>query len=159
MTRTSKSQLFHHFPGGKEELFLEVARFEADLVLEDPQPYLGALDSWAAWGRWRKAVIARYKAQGPHCPLASLMTQVSSIPGAAEVAMRCRIPLAVTDSRSRRDGPPSARRAAVAADAMTTQAQHPGTGMKALVGGSACWDPSGRCACQVQLRLRRRWAG
>jgi AcrR family transcriptional regulator len=86
VTRTSKSQLFHYFPGGKEELFLEVARFEAGRVLDDQQPYLGALDSWTAWDRWRKAVIARYKAQGVQCPMASLMNQVGSVPGAAEVS-------------------------------------------------------------------------
>ncbi|MFD0547667.1 TetR/AcrR family transcriptional regulator [Streptomyces mexicanus] len=86
VTRTSKSQLFHYFPGGKDELFLEVARLEADRVLDDQQPYLGALDSWAAWERWRKAVIARYRAQGAHCPLASLMSQVGNVPGAAEVS-------------------------------------------------------------------------
>ncbi|MEU2309738.1 TetR/AcrR family transcriptional regulator [Streptomyces misionensis] len=86
VTRTSKSQLFHYFPGGKDELFLEVARLEADRVLEDQQPHLGALDSWAAWERWRKAVIARYRAQGAHCPLASLLSQVGNVPGAAEVS-------------------------------------------------------------------------
>jgi len=86
VTRTSKSQLFHYFPGGKEELLLAVARMEADRVLDDQQPHLGALDSWAAWERWRKAVIARYREQGRQCPLASLMSQVSSVPGAAEVS-------------------------------------------------------------------------
>ena len=85
VTRTSKSQLFHYFPGGKEELFLEVARAEADRVLDDQRPHLDELDSWEAWERWRKAVIARYKAQGANCPLAALMSQVGSIPGAAEV--------------------------------------------------------------------------
>ena len=34
-TGTSKSQLFHYFPEGKEELLLEVARYEAERVLED----------------------------------------------------------------------------------------------------------------------------
>jgi AcrR family transcriptional regulator len=86
VTRTSKSQLFHYFPGGKEELFLEVARYEAARVIEDQQPHLGALDSWAAWDRWRRAVIARYRAQGQHCPLAALMSQVGSVPGAGEVS-------------------------------------------------------------------------
>lgn len=86
ITRTSKSQLFHYFPGGKEEIFLEVARLEADRVLEDQQPHLGSLDSWAAWERWRKAVIGRYKLQGPNCPLASLMNQVGNVPGAGEVS-------------------------------------------------------------------------
>lgn len=85
-TSTSKSQLFHYFPGGKEELLLAVARFEADRVLDDQQPHLGTLDSWAAWDRWQKAVIARYKAQGAQCPLAALMSQVGSVPGAAEVS-------------------------------------------------------------------------
>ena len=52
-TRTSKSQLFHYFPAGKDELLLAVARYEADQVLEDQQPYLGCLDSWEAWQHWR----------------------------------------------------------------------------------------------------------
>lgn len=86
ITRTSKGQLFHYFPGGKEELLLAVARLEAGRVLDDQQPHLGALDSWAAWGRWRAAVVARYRAQGRQCPLASLMNQIGSVPGAAEVS-------------------------------------------------------------------------
>ena len=32
------------------------------------------------------ALIERYRAQGPTCPLAALMSQVGSVPGAAEVA-------------------------------------------------------------------------
>ncbi|MFC7624159.1 hypothetical protein [Microlunatus sp. GCM10028923] len=51
MTRTSKGQLFHYFPGGKEELLLAVARHEADRVLDDQQPHLGDLTSWALAGR------------------------------------------------------------------------------------------------------------
>src|SRR5260370_36818894 len=47
-TQTSKSQLFHYFPAGKDELLLAVAQYEADQVLEDQQPYLGCLDSCAA---------------------------------------------------------------------------------------------------------------
>nr|WP_245594353.1 TetR/AcrR family transcriptional regulator [Actinospica robiniae] len=75
-TRTSKSQLFHYFPGGKDELLLAVAQYEADRVLEDQQPYLGCLDSWEAWGRWRDVVVQRYEEQGDHCPLGSLLLQV-----------------------------------------------------------------------------------
>ncbi|MFJ1846602.1 TetR/AcrR family transcriptional regulator [Streptomyces sp. NPDC088146] len=86
ITGTSKGQLFHYFPGGKEELLLAVARFEADRVIDDQQPHLGALTSWPAWARWRDAVVARYRAQGARCPLATLMDQVGSTPGAAEVA-------------------------------------------------------------------------
>ncbi|MCR3753927.1 TetR/AcrR family transcriptional regulator [Lentzea californiensis] len=85
ITGTSKSQIFHYFPDGKEQLFLAVARHEADRVLDDQQPHLGALTSWAAWERWRDSVIARYRAQGRHCPLGTLMGQVGSTPGAHEV--------------------------------------------------------------------------
>lgn len=86
ITGTSKSQLFHYFPDGKAQLLLEVARYEAERVIDDQQPHLGALTSWAAWRRWRDAVIARYRAQGRRCPLASLMSQVGNSPGAAEVS-------------------------------------------------------------------------
>ncbi|WP_328584417.1 TetR/AcrR family transcriptional regulator [Streptomyces sp. NBC_00370] len=84
-TGTSKGQLFHYFPGGKEELLLAVARAEADRVIADQQPHLGALTSWGAWENWRDAVVARYRAQGASCPLGSLMNQVGATPGAAEV--------------------------------------------------------------------------
>jgi AcrR family transcriptional regulator len=47
-TATSKSQLFHYFPGGKEELLLSVAQHEADRILSDQQPYLDELTSWQA---------------------------------------------------------------------------------------------------------------
>ena len=85
ITGTSKGQIFHYFPGGKEDLLLEVARHESERVLDDQQPYLGTLTSWAAWERWRDAVVARYQAQGRNCPLGSLMSQVGGTPGAAEV--------------------------------------------------------------------------
>src|SRR3954466_16269633 len=55
-THTSKSQLFHYLPDGKEQLLLAVAEHEAQMVFQDQQPYLGALTSWAAWQRWRDAV-------------------------------------------------------------------------------------------------------
>ncbi|MEU4236543.1 TetR/AcrR family transcriptional regulator [Actinoplanes sp. NPDC026619] len=85
-TRTSKSQLFHYFPGGKEELLLAVARHEADQVLEDQQPMLGELTSWPSWQAWRDSVVRRYLAQGPECPLNSLLGQMSGrSPGAQAV--------------------------------------------------------------------------
>jgi AcrR family transcriptional regulator len=85
ITGTSKSQIFHYFPAGKEELLLAVARYESQRVLDDQQPHLGSLTSWAAWHRWRDAVVARYRAQGRNCPLGALMAQVGSTPGTAEV--------------------------------------------------------------------------
>jgi AcrR family transcriptional regulator len=85
-TRTSKSQLFHYFPGGKEQLLLAVAQHEAERVLSDQQPYLGALTSWAAWQRWRHVVVERYRRQGQHCPLAVLMSELGrTTPGAQAV--------------------------------------------------------------------------
>jgi AcrR family transcriptional regulator len=85
-TSTSKSQLFHYFPGGKEQLLLAVAEHEAQMVLDDQQPYLGELTSWAAWQRWRDAVVHRYRRQGQHCPLAVLMSEIGrTTPGAQAV--------------------------------------------------------------------------
>jgi AcrR family transcriptional regulator len=85
-TKTSKSQLFHYFPGGKDDLLLEVARFEADRVLEDQQPQLGELTSWPAWHAWRDAVLARYRGQGARCPLNVVTSQLGrSTPGAQAV--------------------------------------------------------------------------
>jgi AcrR family transcriptional regulator len=71
-TGTSKSQLFHYFPGGKEDLLLAVVQFEADRVLEDQEPFLSDLHSWQAWYQWRDAVVERYEKQGDFCPLGSL---------------------------------------------------------------------------------------
>jgi AcrR family transcriptional regulator len=85
ITGTSKSQIFHYFPAGKEELLLAVARHESQRVIDDQQPHLGNLTSWAAWLRWRDAVVARYRAQGRNCPLGTLMAQVGGTPGAHEV--------------------------------------------------------------------------
>lgn len=82
----SKGQLFHYFPDGKEELLLAVAEFEAGRVLDDQQPQLGNLTTWAAWTEWRDIVVARYRAQGMDCPLSALMSQVGrSTPGARAV--------------------------------------------------------------------------
>jgi AcrR family transcriptional regulator len=85
-TQTSKSQLFHYFPDGKEQLLLAVAEHEAQTVLDDQQPHLGELTSWAAWQRWRDAVVDRYRQQGQHCPLGVLMTEIGhATPGAQAV--------------------------------------------------------------------------
>ncbi|MER6209215.1 TetR/AcrR family transcriptional regulator [Streptomyces sp. NPDC001642] len=85
-TATSKSQLFHYFPDGKDELLLAVAQLEADRVLEDQQPHLGRLDSWESWHLWRDTLVERYERQGDHCPLGSLFLQVGrSRPGARAI--------------------------------------------------------------------------
>lgn len=88
-TQTSKSQLFHYFPGGKDQLLLAVAAFESQAVLDDQQPYLGELTSWAAWQRWRDAVVERYRRQGTSCPIAVLMSEIGrTTPGAQTLTAR-----------------------------------------------------------------------
>lgn len=84
-TGTSKSQLFHYFPHGKDQLLLAVAQQEADRVLADQQPHLSRLTSWAAWQRWRDAVVDRYRTQGRLCPLSTVMSEIGRTPGAHAV--------------------------------------------------------------------------
>jgi AcrR family transcriptional regulator len=85
-TGTSKSQLFHYFPEGKEELLLAVAQFEAGQVMAAQQPQLGELGSWAAWRRWRDTVVSHYRERGQFCPLNVLISQLGrATPGARAV--------------------------------------------------------------------------
>jgi AcrR family transcriptional regulator len=84
-TGTSKSQLFHYFPHGKEQLLLAVAEQEAARVISDQQPYLSGLTSWAAWQRWRDVVVERYRRQGQQCPLSTVMSEIGRTPGAQAV--------------------------------------------------------------------------
>ncbi len=72
---TGKSQLFHYFPGGREQLLLAVAELEAERVFDDQQPYLGELVSRAAWEAWRDLVVTQYRDQGLYCPLGVLITE------------------------------------------------------------------------------------
>ena len=81
-TSTSKSQLFHYFPDGRAQLLAAVAGHEADRVLDDQQPALDHLTSWAAWQAWRDLVVERYRGQGQSCPLAVLTSQLG--PGSPE---------------------------------------------------------------------------
>ena len=85
-TNTSKSQLFHYFPEGKEQLLLAVAQHEADRVLSDQEPFLSNLRSWPAWAAWRDAVVDRYRRQGQSCPLSAVTSQLGpASPGAQAV--------------------------------------------------------------------------
>ncbi|MFD6067626.1 TetR/AcrR family transcriptional regulator [Amycolatopsis lurida] len=85
---TGKSQLFHYFPEGKEQLLLAVAEWEAGQVIEDQQPYLGRLTTWAAWEKWRDVVVRRYRRQGVHCPLGVLITEIGRHTPAAQAVTR-----------------------------------------------------------------------
>jgi AcrR family transcriptional regulator len=87
-TATSKSQLFHYFPNGREELLLAVAQFEADRVLSDQQPHLSNLATWESWQRWKAALLRRYRGQGTSCPLAVLMSELGRTDPAAQAVTR-----------------------------------------------------------------------
>jgi AcrR family transcriptional regulator len=72
-TATSKSQLFHYFPGGKAELVAAIASFQGERVLNAQRPHLDSLDSWEAWDSWRSAVLTHYGAQKHWgCPISAL---------------------------------------------------------------------------------------
>jgi AcrR family transcriptional regulator len=74
-TATSKSQLFHYFPRGREDLLLAVARHEAEQVLAAQQPYLSDLSSARKWWAWQRAVVAHYGELADRCPLGALSAQ------------------------------------------------------------------------------------
>jgi AcrR family transcriptional regulator len=75
-TGTGKGQLFHYFPGGREELLVAVAEHEAERVISDQEPHLGRLAGRGDWEAWRDAVVARYRRQGEECPLSMLISQI-----------------------------------------------------------------------------------
>ncbi|GAA2329008.1 hypothetical protein SVIO_009540 [Streptomyces violaceusniger] len=83
-TATGKSQIFHYFPGGTEELLLAVAASEAERVLEDQEPHISRLGTWSAWQNWRDAVVRRYELRGVNCPLGVLITELGRTTPAAQ---------------------------------------------------------------------------
>lgn len=88
-TATSKSQLFHYFPGGKSELVNAIASFQGERVLDAQRPYLDSLDTWEAWEGWRCAVLAHYRSQKHWgCPISALAreTLIDDHQRAAELA-------------------------------------------------------------------------
>src|ERR1700744_2292138 len=88
-TETSKSQLFHYFPGGKRELVGAIASFQADRALAAQEPCRSRLAGWADWLVWRDAVARHYRSQ-PHwgCPIGALASELAGTDPrrAAEVA-------------------------------------------------------------------------
>lgn len=78
-TRTSKSQLFHYFPGGKTDLVRAVVLRQTERVLDGQRLLLDGVDGFPGLERWRDAIIAvqseRDCAGG--CPLGSLASEVA----------------------------------------------------------------------------------
>ena len=80
-TKTSKSQLFHYFPGGKQELVRAIAACQGERVLQAQRPAIDDLSSWDSWRDWRDAVIAYYtRVDGVMgCPIGSLTSEVTPL--------------------------------------------------------------------------------
>jgi AcrR family transcriptional regulator len=77
-TETSKSQLFHYFPGGKSELVSAIARLQSERVLDAQQPFLARLDNWDAWEGWRRSVLDHYGSQAHlGCPIGALASEMT----------------------------------------------------------------------------------
>jgi AcrR family transcriptional regulator len=78
-TLTSKSQLFHYFPGGKAELVREVARWEGEQLLAAQEPHLSDLSTWQSWAAWRRGLEEYYLGLGRWaCPIGSLTAQLAA---------------------------------------------------------------------------------
>jgi len=87
-TATSKGQLFHYFPDGKEQLLLAVAEFEADRALRDHGDCLSHLTTWEAWDEWRATVVERHRTGQDGCALSALYLQFGHGTPAAQEIMR-----------------------------------------------------------------------
>ncbi len=78
-TLTSKSQLFHYFPGGKNELVREVAAWEGEQLLAAQLPWLDDLSTWESWHAWRDALVEYYLGLGRWaCPIGSLAWEAAA---------------------------------------------------------------------------------
>jgi AcrR family transcriptional regulator len=76
-TATSKSQLFHYFPGGKSELISAIVVFRGEQVLDSQRPFLDELDTWDSWEGWRHAVLSHYGSQVHWgCPISALAREL-----------------------------------------------------------------------------------
>lgn len=79
-TLTSKSQVFHYFPGGKTELMREVAVWEGRQLFAAQEPEIHDLGSWGSWERWRAGLVDYYIGRGRWaCPIGSLATQAAAV--------------------------------------------------------------------------------
>jgi AcrR family transcriptional regulator len=77
-TATSKSQLFHYFPGGKSDLVSAIAAFQSSRVLEAQRPWIEHLDTWESWQGWRDAVVDHYRGlTHKYCSITALVNEVA----------------------------------------------------------------------------------
>jgi AcrR family transcriptional regulator len=84
-TATSKSQLFHYFPGGKSDLVAAIAEFQSKRVLDAQRPWLEHLYTFEAWQGWRDAVVEHYRSlTHKHCSVSAMVNEVA--PGDPKLA-------------------------------------------------------------------------
>ncbi|MFC9979200.1 TetR/AcrR family transcriptional regulator [Gordonia sp. NPDC127522] len=82
-TSTSKSQLFHYFPNGKDDLMTAVAHRQSELVRETIRDRMPQLVTWDAWRQWREQLVSERDIKGDHCPLGVLVIDLHhASPGA-----------------------------------------------------------------------------
>jgi AcrR family transcriptional regulator len=109
-TGTSKSQVFHYFPGGKDDLVRAVADFQGERVLEAQRPHIDELESWTSWDAWMRALLAYYDEQdGWGCPIGTLTAEAAGHDPAlarqlTEYTLRWRDALATGVARTQRAG-------------------------------------------------------
>lgn len=78
-TLTSKSQLFHYFPGGKTELVMAVAQWEGEQLMAAQEPEIHDLSTRTSWVRWRAGLVDYYIGLGRWaCPIGSLVNEASA---------------------------------------------------------------------------------
>ena len=72
VTRTSKGQLFHYFPGGKDELAQAATERQVQRITEGGMP--AALAGWQDWEDWFGQIIALHEQQSQEdsCEVAAL---------------------------------------------------------------------------------------
>ena len=72
VTRTSKGQLFHYFPGGKDELAQAATERQVQRITEGGMP--AALAGWQDWEDWFGQIIALHEQQSREdsCEVAAL---------------------------------------------------------------------------------------
>ncbi|HEY0119208.1 MAG TPA: TetR/AcrR family transcriptional regulator, partial [Cellulomonas sp.] len=75
-TRTSKGQLFHYFPNGKDELCAAATERQVDRLLATSRSE--RLDNWQAWDRWVDATVRRHEQQSRDdaCQVAAMAGRV-----------------------------------------------------------------------------------
>ncbi len=74
-TRTSKGQLFHYFPGGKQELIRVATARQLERLAEEATV---VLDSFDAWNRWVDGIVRLHRLQtrSDACEMAAVAGRV-----------------------------------------------------------------------------------